>query len=167
MSFSLLCSFYFTANVLTEADYVKSQVMKDGKKVSLSKTEVKKLQMPIKIQGIKLKSEKAQPPVMRDCVNDDSTADSWGDTCTSWYDDYPADCGTYDTADFIAAANNAVLVVEVSQMMMILKILLAKIEGLWDCGDGQCIYTNWVCDGSSEHGNGSWGPIVQMEQMKI
>jgi len=28
--------------------------------------------------------------------------------------------------------------------------------GLWDCGDGQCINPNWVCDGSSEFGNASW-----------
>ena len=27
-------------------------------------------------------------PKTRDCVNDDSTSDSYGDTCSSWYDDY-------------------------------------------------------------------------------
>ncbi|OUW21616.1 MAG: hypothetical protein CBD21_00365, partial [bacterium TMED161] len=42
------------------------------------------------------------------CVNDDSTSDSWGDTCSSWYDanESPGSTGctgAYDTADFIAA----------------------------------------------------------------
>ena len=35
LSFSLLCTFCLSANTLTEADFVKSQEMKDGK-VSLS-----------------------------------------------------------------------------------------------------------------------------------
>ena len=43
-----------------------------------------------------------------DCVNDDSTTDSWGDSCSSWYDanEGPgsAGClGAYDTADFTAS----------------------------------------------------------------
>ena len=42
-----------------------------------------------------------------DCVNDDSTTDSWGDSCSSWYDanEGPgsAGClGAYDT-DFTAS----------------------------------------------------------------
>ena len=36
-------------------------------------------------------------------MNDDSTADSAGDTCTDWYDDHPEDCrGQYDDEDFYA-----------------------------------------------------------------
>ena len=39
----------------------------------------------------------------RDCTNDDSISDSYGDTCSSWYDAYPSSCGSYDTDEFIAA----------------------------------------------------------------
>ena len=47
-------------------------------------------------------------PGFRDCVNDDSTSDSWGDTCSSWYDDYESPgsyaCeGGYNDDDFNAA----------------------------------------------------------------
>ncbi len=38
-----------------------------------------------------------------ECINDDSISDSYGDTCSSWYDDYPSSCGSYDTDEFIAA----------------------------------------------------------------
>ena len=42
-------------------------------------------------------------PTTFECVNDDSTADSAGDTCTDWYDDHPEDCrGQYDDEDFYA-----------------------------------------------------------------
>lgn len=34
------------------------------------------------------------------CENDDSTTDSYGDTCSSYYDNYPAECGAWDTANF-------------------------------------------------------------------
>ena len=37
-----------------------------------------------------------------ECVNDDSTTDSYGDTCSAWYDSNPGDCGSYDDEDFIA-----------------------------------------------------------------
>jgi len=40
---------------------------------------------------------------MGTCENDDSLADSYGDTCSSYYDSYPAGCGSYDTEEFIAA----------------------------------------------------------------
>ena len=36
------------------------------------------------------------------CVNDDTEVDSDGDTCSSFYDDYPEDCGLYDTDYFTA-----------------------------------------------------------------
>ena len=38
-----------------------------------------------------------------DCVNDDSTEDEYGDTCTDWYDDNPDGCGDYDDTDFTAS----------------------------------------------------------------
>ena len=43
-----------------------------------------------------------------DCVNDDTTKDSYGDTCTDWYDDHESlgsyGCtGAYDDNDFIAS----------------------------------------------------------------
>lgn len=40
---------------------------------------------------------------MGTCENDDSVADSYGDTCSAYYDSYPAGCGSYDTEEFIAA----------------------------------------------------------------
>merc|ERR550517_994785 len=37
------------------------------------------------------------------CVNDDSTVDDAGDTCSDYYDENPDDCGIHDTEDFTAA----------------------------------------------------------------
>jgi hypothetical protein len=31
-------------------------------------------------------------------------------------------------------------------------------QGLWDCGDGQCIPNSYVCDGSVDTCNAGWGP---------
>jgi len=39
----------------------------------------------------------------RSCTNDDSVIDSYGDTCTNWYDKYPTTCGDYDGGAFVAA----------------------------------------------------------------
>jgi hypothetical protein len=36
--------------------------------------------------------------------------------------------------------------------------LTCEDQGMWDCGDGQCIPTSYVCDGSSEFCNAGWGP---------
>lgn len=38
------------------------------------------------------------------CVNDDSTGDSYGDTCTQYYDAYPLGCGFYETSTFNSSA---------------------------------------------------------------
>ena len=38
------------------------------------------------------------------CVNDDSTMNSLGDTCSnSRYDEFPEKCGDFDTAPFTAS----------------------------------------------------------------
>merc|ERR1719290_765345 len=37
------------------------------------------------------------------CFNDDTTGDSDGDTCSSWYDDNPHNCGCCDTNSFTAS----------------------------------------------------------------
>lgn len=37
------------------------------------------------------------------CINDDSTGDTGGDTCSGWYDANPQGCGFYDDDDFIAS----------------------------------------------------------------
>lgn len=34
------------------------------------------------------------------CVNDDSSEDSYGDTCSEYYNDYPSGCGVYEDSDF-------------------------------------------------------------------
>jgi hypothetical protein len=38
-----------------------------------------------------------------DCVNDDSTTDSYGDTCSDYYDNNPSACGGWDDSDFTAS----------------------------------------------------------------
>ena len=38
-----------------------------------------------------------------DCVNNDSTSDSYGDTCSSYYDSNPGACGSADDDDFTAS----------------------------------------------------------------
>ena len=36
------------------------------------------------------------------CEDDDSVSDSYGDTCSTWYNLYPSSCGTFDDDDFAA-----------------------------------------------------------------
>jgi len=38
------------------------------------------------------------------CTNDDTTSDSFGDTCTEYYDAYPLGCGYYETSTFNSSA---------------------------------------------------------------
>lgn len=42
------------------------------------------------------------PDPMVNCDNDDTIVDSWGDSCSDWYDDKPETCGEYDTDTFVA-----------------------------------------------------------------
>jgi len=34
------------------------------------------------------------------CTNDDTSGDSYGDTCTEYYDNYPGGCGYYESSTF-------------------------------------------------------------------
>ena len=43
------------------------------------------------------------PETSAECVDDDSVVDSYGDSCTDWYNFRPETCGDYDTDEFIAA----------------------------------------------------------------
>lgn len=42
------------------------------------------------------------PDTSEDCENDDAIVDSWGDSCSDWYDEKPETCGEYDTDTFVA-----------------------------------------------------------------
>ena len=42
------------------------------------------------------------PETSAECVDDDSVVDSYGDSCTDWYNFRPETCGDYDTDEFIA-----------------------------------------------------------------
>jgi hypothetical protein len=52
------------------------------------------------IAGVTVESAAACSPSLA-CINDDSTVDEFGDTCSDWYDDMGG-CGNWDTADFVA-----------------------------------------------------------------
>ena len=45
----------------------------------------------------------ARSRMASDCANDDSKKDSYGDTCSSWYDVKPSDCGAGDTNTFTSS----------------------------------------------------------------
>ena len=122
LSFSLLCCFCLSANVLTEADFQKAQAMKNGKVYvdqttkaetndvkSLGDIEIKNDVVKTKKDQIRLekpfiRSEKPFVPhnTTRDCV--DTNYDADGNVITDGWDgcaDYVTSwCGVYDTADF-------------------------------------------------------------------
>ena len=45
------------------------------------------------------------PATYAACVNDDTVADSYDDTCSEWYDERPETCGDYDTDSFSASSS--------------------------------------------------------------
>ena len=141
LSIFLICSFYFAANTVEE----KMQIELVNQQINIEK--------PGKLTGWN--------PGFRDCVNDDSTSDGYGDTCSSWYDanDYPGSYGcegSYNDDDFDAAAQCCVCGGGTDDGSDGGDDLSCEDQGLWDCGDGQCIPPSFVCDGSSEFCNQSW-----------
>ncbi|SVC49281.1 uncharacterized protein METZ01_LOCUS302135, partial [marine metagenome] len=70
------------------------------------------------------------------CVNDDSTADNYGDTCSSWYD-ANGGCGNWDDDDFNAAEQCCACGGG------------DITSGTISCGDGSC-----DCDGNVDAGCG-------------
>ena len=141
LSIFLLCSFYFAANTVEE----KIQMELANQQINIEK--------PGKLTGWN--------PGFRDCVNDDSTSDAYGDTCSSWYDanDYPGSSGCegiYDDDDFDAAAQCCVCGGGTDDGSDGGDDPSCEDQGLFDCGDGQCIPPSFVCDGSSEFCNAGW-----------
>jgi len=58
------------------------------------------------------------------CVNDDSSHDSYGDTCSEWYDDSPSGCGLYDDSDFISSDQCCASEEEQSKIQTLLNLSL-------------------------------------------
>ena len=138
----LLCSFYF-------GTYNSAEL-----KLDLEQQQIN-IEKPGKLTGWN--------PGFRDCVNDDSTSDSYGDTCSSWYDDYEYEgsggcSGNYNDDDFNAAEQCCVCGGGSDDGDGGGDPPTCEDQGLWDCGDGQCIPPAFVCDGSSEFCNAGWGP---------
>jgi len=90
----------------------------------------------------------------RDCVDTDNGAtDPYGDGCAA-YNNYPSWCGGYDDDDFISGEMCCICGGGEGEA----DPPTCEDQGLWDCGDGQCIPNSYVCDGSSEFCNAGWGP---------
>ena len=60
-------------------------------------------QETVEEEAVEEEVEEAPIETSEGCANDDSVSDSYGDTCTDWYNTRPETCGDYDTEDFTAA----------------------------------------------------------------
>ena len=85
------------------------------------------------------------------CINDDSTVDSYGDTCTSWYDTWASygdyGCtGGYDTADFNAAEQCCAC----QPVYGCTDATACNFDEGADLDDASCFYAeaNFDCDGN-------------------
>ena len=58
---------------------------------------------PIVEEGRSAPSDDSSEGSSETCINNDDVADSYGDTCSSYYDGSPEGCGGYDTEEFISA----------------------------------------------------------------
>jgi len=136
---------------LEKASKTRLEMKREGKETVSVVPEVS-VEKPGKLTGLN--------PGFRDCVNDDSTSDSYGDTCSSWYDSYEYEgsggcTGNYNDDDFDASIQCCVCGGGSDDGGT---DTASCPDGYFDClGDGtECIPGGYVCDGSSEFCNANW-----------
>ena len=121
------------------------------KKMELIKQKQLELGMNAKRDALKANPVATGNEISRDCVNDDSSSDSYGDTCSSWYDSSESEgsygcSGGYDDDDFSAAEQCCVCGGGSDDGGSDDGGDVDCADGEFDCGDGSCIPGSWECD---------------------
>ena len=80
------------------------------------------------------------------CVDDDYSTDEYGDSCSSWYDDDPGDCGGYDDSNFASSVQCCACGGGTRCDIVVSGSSLPELHGTYE-QKGSCNgYPRWKCD---------------------